>query len=196
MESLNINLDLLYNEIENSRGIFMKDNQRQALRDAYYAGIIDGEGTITITRSFTKNIIKNSKIKNPRYLPLIRVGMTDGNLIHSIQKHFLCGKVYYEGVRKDRPNSKPIYRWVITNRFQAIEVLKRLKNYLIVKNKQCKLLINFCEEWKTPFNKSKGLDPDEILRREDLYLKLKKLNSVGAAATTETCSIRESEVTV
>jgi len=59
------------------------------------------------------------------------------------------------------------------------------------------LVIKFCEERKTTgFRRNKKLPISELQRREELYWKVKKLNAVGAPATTKQEDTREGEAMV
>src|SRR3990167_10084680 len=94
-----------------------RDNQRQTALYAYLAGIVDGEGTITI-------------MKNPkRYIPLICCGMTSKKIISLLTKT-LGGNMYKERVLENR---KQMYRWRVSGREVILETLKKITPYLIEK---------------------------------------------------------------
>src|SRR3990167_1487725 len=149
-----------------------QDNQRQAVLFSYLAGIIDGEGTIRIGCA-------RHKKWNIRYSAAMSVGMTNEEIIDLLVKCFGSKK------RIERvPNRKLIYRWGTSGNKTIPTILKQFLPYLIVKKKQAELVIRFCEERQTTgFRRNKGLPKKELQRRERLYLKVKALNAVGAAAT-------------
>lgn len=169
----------------------MQGNQRQALRIAYCAGLIDGEGSICVTK--TKPM--QNRI-NPLHAPLIRVGMNKEEPMKFLQDTFQCGKIYYEGVRKDRPNQNPMYRWVVTKRDEVVKVIDQVMEFLLVKNQQAILVKEMCQGWVLAKAKKLGTYPEELQRREDCYKKCRKLNAVGAAATTKPEDSREVEAIV
>jgi len=169
----------------------MQGNQRQAIRIAYCAGLIDGEGSICVTK--TKPMQNRT---NPLHAPLIRVGMNREKPMKFLQETFECGNIFYEGVRKDRPNQNPMYRWVVTNRNDVVKVIDMILPHLLVKNEQAILVKEMCEGWVLSVAKKHGTYPEEIQRRQDYYEKCKVLNAVGAAATTKSQSIREDEAIV
>lgn len=171
----------------------MQGNQRQALRIAYCAGLIDGEGSICVTK--TKAQVYQGR-KAPLHAPLIRVGMIQEEPMKYLQETFNAGNIFYEGVRKDRPTQRPIYRWVVTNRAKVIKILTELMPYIFVKKKQAILVREMCEGWVLCQNKMAGTLENELLRREHYYLKCKELNAVGAAATTKPDDNREVEAIV
>jgi len=155
----------------------MQGNQRQAVLVAYLAGIIDGEGCFRIGKA--------PKKYNPVYTAYIQVGMVD-KCIPKLLLQTFGGNLREERVLEKRS----IWRWTANSRKKVLEISKILEPYLIVKKQHVKLIIDFCENFKNyrvnQYNlHNSPLHSQELQRREDLYLKMKKLNAVGAAATTE-----------
>mgnify|MGYP003604071727 CR=1 FL=1 len=172
----------------NERFVYsMQGNPRQATL-CYIAGIIDGEGTIRIHKS--KPYQKN-KHKNYSYSAGIGVGMVE-KIIPQLLKESFGGSLREECV----PERRSIWRWQVSGRMSVYKILEELVPYLIVKREQALAVMEFCQEWHTPFSRQQGLSNRELQRREDAYLKLRKLNAVGAAATTKRVNIREDEAIV
>jgi hypothetical protein len=169
----------------------MQGNQRQALRLAYCAGIIDGEGSICVTKTKPQQARTN-----PLHAPMIRVGMVEREVLEFMQETFESGYLYDEGVRKDRPTNQFIYRWRVTNRDEVIRIINMILPYLIVKRRQALLVKEMCQGWVLSPSKKLGTPPEELLRREDYYNKCKILNAVGAAATTKPRDTCEGEAIV
>lgn len=174
----------------------MQGNQRQAILWAYLAGLIDGEGSFVIQKTEVEKISKSSNCVSPRYLPFFCIGMVDKAPLDLIQETIGLGKVYEECVRDRRS----IWRIRFGGRVKLIPFIKELLPYLIVKKKQAQLLLEFCENWVSPGKKEHGyrdrVSDQELQRREEAYLKMRKLNAVGAAATTKSKSTREGEAIV
>lgn len=173
----------------------MYGNQRQAVLWAYLAGLIDGEGSFVIQKTSVEKIAKSSRSKTPKYLAYFCIGMVDKEPLDLIKDTIGMGKVYEERV----PNRRSIWRIRFAGRITLMPFIRQLLPYLIVKKKQAELLLNFCENWVTPDNeggKRKLVSDEELQRREEAYLKMRKLNAVGAAATTKSKSIREDEAIV
>lgn len=166
-------------------------NPMQAALYAYIAGIIDGEGSIRINKNFTPHLIQVHHLKNPMYYAQINLGMVSKE-IPDLLKDTFGGNVREERV----PNRRSIWRYSLTGRNQLISTLKILLPYLRVKKEHAKVAIAFCENWQVPFSRQAGTDIQEIQRREDAYQTMRKLNAVGAAATTEPKDTREGEATV
>jgi hypothetical protein len=163
----------------------------EAVLISYLAGIIDGEGTIRINRCAGEATLKQLKRKNPIHAGQISVGMSSREVCERLQAAF-GGSVREERVPA---GCKVIYRWAITSRPMVISALRALLPYLIVKKEQAEEVLKFCEFWPTD-KIHLGLTQQELQRREDAFWKVRKLNAVGAPATTERKDMREHEATV
>ena len=164
-------------------------NPRQAALWAYIAGIIDGEGSIRINKAMKPY----NGMKNPSYNAQINIGMVNKE-IPDLLKETFNGQ---GNVREERVSGmRSIWRYSLTGRSKMIAVLNNLLPYLIIKKEHAKTVIDFCKNWETPRVRQYGIDPQELQRREDAFQKMRKLNAVGAAATTKRFSTREGEAIV
>jgi hypothetical protein len=170
-------------------GVFMQDNQRQALQIAYIAGLLDGEGSFCFCKTESEKTMQYLKRKSPLYRPQVRLGMVDPRPIRLVNSVF-PGYMHCEGVRKDRPTYQVMYRWVLYKREPLVPMLETIIPYLIVKKEQAETLLDSIKNWKN-IKRGHLLDPDELQRREEAYQKMRKLNAVGAAATTKFQGSRE-----
>lgn len=154
------------------------DNPRQAALTAYAAGLIDGEGTIRIAKfgPYAKN-----KSKHPHYYVAVVVGMVTPAPLRVLMDHFGIGTMREERV----PNARSIWRWSVNAQAQAKTLLEEIRPYLLVKGEHADLALMFIERKTAPFSRRLGLGAEEIRMREDAYLAMRKLNAVGAAATTK-----------
>jgi hypothetical protein len=84
---------------------------------AYVAGIIDGEGTITLTRTH--------RGENRR--PVLSVSSTESPLLHYIQSIIGVGRI--TGKVCSRPHHSPSFTYVVSGR-QALDVLGQVVAYL------------------------------------------------------------------
>lgn len=124
---------------------------------AYLAGIIDGEGNISI--GITKWARKNVVYRN-HYLRL-QVTNTDSALIKWLGR--LGGSTT---VRKPRPRAKVTYCWTKLCR-QAAEVLEQIYPYLIIKKKQAETSLFFQSRRRRRGNIRKpriDIELDEIVK--------------------------------
>ena len=99
------------------------------LLDAYFAGLIDGEGTIAVY-TFSTGIIR----------PVIKVDMTCKKTILALHAHFGG----YMGVKKieNIPNRKPQWHWEVTFK-KSIEVCKKIRPYLITKSENADIVLSY-----------------------------------------------------
>lgn len=141
-------------------------NQREAVLLAYMAGILDGEGCFSITKT------KPSDCINPRYTGRVMIGMTDKEVISLFYEKF-GGSMLIERVQ----NRKPIYRWkLVGDSERVINFLEKIIPYLICKKPQAEILLEYVKTKKiSGYQKNKGLPIEELHRREDFYLKIKEL---------------------
>jgi len=170
-------------------------NQTQAVQIAYLAGIYDGEGTIRINKCGTAMYRAKHKTINPTYIAHLCLGMIDKRIPELLCKVF-GGHMRYERAPEGK-NCRGVWRWESTGRQNVTRIVTMLYPYLIVKKAQADVVLDLCNNWETPYSRSAGVGQREILRREQLYQKMKKLNAVGGAAlSTEREDIREGETTV
>lgn len=137
------------------------------IKRSYFAGIIDGEGNISIT---CYNYSKPRKYKRHRLL--LAVTNTDKKLIVWIKRNF--GGSYYSYWNK-YPKSKEIHRWECCDK-QAENIINDIFPYLIIKKNQAKLAIKFRE---TIGINGKCIDDKIIRKRENMKKEMNKLNKKG-----------------
>jgi len=171
----------------------MHDNPQQAVLWSYIAGIIDGEGCFMMRRISPKaKCLKGGNYKNPKYMPMFSIGMVDRRI-----PDLLCETTGYSNVREERVrNRRSIWRWALSGSNNLPDFINNVMPYLIVKKQHAEIILEFFDKMETPHNRKLGLSENELLRREELYQKIKKLNATGAAATTEYSNCREVEATV
>lgn len=131
----------------------------------YLAGIIDGEGTITIKRS------------DNRLYCEVSVGNSCLELIKRIQKMISTNKRYMEKRRKD-PNRKPLWVFKISARPDVKKLLEQIKDALIVKKKQAELVLEFIDIMDSRLN-IHSIPPKAI----EIYEKVRELNRRGATSS-------------
>lgn len=132
---------------------------------AYLAGIVDGEGSITVS----------SKERGRNYACRLAVGMTSLEIVLLLQSAF-GGSIRTE----ERENRMTMYRWYLTKNADTLATLTALRPFLRVKQRQADLVVDFIIH--NPVPNGGVLSSDERSRRESIYTKVRKLNAVGAAA--------------
>jgi hypothetical protein len=115
-------------------------NQRQTLF-AYLAGIIDGEGTITIH----KTKIKESW--NYSYAPAIRIGLVNQEVVKLFADTFSL-KVRQEKQR-GVPNRQLMFRAETSGTHKVIKIINKVYPYLIIKKKQADVIYELCKKFNS-----------------------------------------------
>ena len=141
---------------------------------AYMAGIMDGEGSVSIIKT-------NLKGRNPCHVANTRVAMLDKAALLLFKKSFGFARVSKD---TSRNGYRGIYRWDARGPEVGI-VLEALFPYLRVKRKQAKLVLRFLKTRKL-FWPRKGvkrsslrLTKKELEHRESLRDKVLRLNWRG-----------------
>jgi len=138
------------------------------ISDKYLAGFLDGEGCISIHR--------HKKIRDKYKQCDLRVEIVNCYLlvIREIAKRL---KTKFIRKTRQNPNWKILYRISIPGN-KAMQILKRLLPYLIVKRKQAKLAIDF-QKMKNQKN-WKRMNRDKYNKlKKSYWIKFKKLNKRG-----------------
>jgi hypothetical protein len=120
---------------------------------AWLAGIMDGEGCISLLRRHTY------------YVPSVKIANTNEKLIHRCKEILdMCGVVYSVTYfdRNERVNAKPSWTIVMESRPRVVAVLQLLEPYLISKNEQAKLVLDWCSKGKRQPTETKELFIDNI----------------------------------
>ena len=103
---------------------------------AYLAGIIDGEGTISLT------LINDKKRKREYLRPYILIGNSNPKLFEYLERRIVRGSIT-KSLKVDR--KKTVYRWQITD-WQSIKlILRNTIPFLVLKWEQAELLLEFSE---------------------------------------------------
>lgn len=140
---------------------------------AYLAGIVDGEGCITITR-----LSPNEKqhTKNYRFQFTLVIVNTSPALITWLHDNF-GGRVVRKKV--DRTRHKQTWAWVLKES-AAIPLLKRLLPYMVIKRRQAEAVIELKRDW-VYFRGHRMISTEELSRRSALWEEVRRLNRPGIA---------------
>lgn len=150
---------------------------------AYMAGLVDGEGTISIATTKATH----------RFRPFIEITNTDPLMIKWLQKYF------WQKVRKGETDlHRPVFKVHLTG-YGITPFLERIKPYLTAKKIQCSLLMAFIklrqnQNWKDSSSvemldtlkdlrilnsRKKGMEPSKEIMRAKYVALLKNLDGVG-----------------
>ena len=128
---------------------------------AYIAGIIDGEGTITLVR---KHI-------NENYSPEVSVANTNLNLLNWLKKKTDGGVILKKQKRSERHSDA--YTWKLRGN-KALDLLSKVQELLIIKKQHAELLLRNYKEY-TPRNGR--YTSEQLQNKMKLVAEIRKLNS-------------------
>jgi len=130
----------------------------------WLAGLIDGEGTITVER------LRRRKNNNINYRPLIVINNTSLELIQKVREVCSCGTIslHSPSYMKRFPQKRTVYSIKIKGSFNVSAILKQIYPYLIVKRKQAEIVLKICEENIKAYSTNKLANTKylEMLKRE------------------------------
>jgi len=136
---------------------------------AYVAGIVDGEGCITLARTGIRNS-KNTSIS-------LFVTVTNTNIwIIEWLKFAFGGTIYTNRKRNETTNRKAVYTWGLYT-LSALEFLKLIYPYLRLKKPQAEIAIKFLE---MRGQKGRRFNTEEQEIGESQRIEMGKLNKRGA----------------
>ena len=139
----------------------------------YLAGIIDGEGTITI--------VKQKIEKRVGYSMRIQVGNTSEKLIDWLSENFWGGTSQHPLVK----NRKRVLDWYIIA-YPAYKLLLKIRDKLLIKQEQCEVCIEY---WQRVARNNYGGRRQRPLwathRAESLYQQIRGLNKTGYNKTQQ-----------
>lgn len=108
---------------------------------AYLAGLVDGDGTISIT------IITRKDWNGYSFQPYISLGMTSRKLCKWAQHHF-GGNLY--GYESKREGHQKVYHWKLYGRQALVSLVKELLPYLLVKKEAALNILAYADLGKQP----------------------------------------------
>jgi len=137
----------------------------------YFAGIMDGEGSISIRQS--KSQAKNHQYQYRAYL---QIGMTSKEVIDWVVEN--VGGGYSKG-KNDSVKEKASYNWRM-NPVDGANILQQILPYLILKRLQALVFIEYAKtvSLRGSYGK-KGLPKEINDERERLYKIMHRLNLKG-----------------
>jgi hypothetical protein len=137
---------------------------------AYIAGIIDGEGCITVSRR------NDPTCKQGFYLrPFLTTANTSREMLDFCHQKTGLGQIIY--YRSKQVNHRNAWRWNVWTQ-QALSVLIIVSPYLITKKRQADLLIELATLQRGKYGRS-GLPEGSLARRIKIELEIKQLNKRG-----------------
>jgi len=131
----------------------------EEVEKAYLAGIVDGEGTVTLMKHH----------KNETHIPF--VGIANNNLeLLKWTKSLIGGNICSK--KKRLPHHKDSYVLNI-RQDRALRFLGEIKQYLIIKRKQAELIT---AKYKSVTHRAGKYTPEMLIRKEKLVAEIRRLN--------------------
>lgn len=140
---------------------------------AYLAGLLDGEGYVSILKSRKGNKATWNNARDYVYVPVIKIAMTDKDIIQWLYNSF--GGTFE--TRKAYGNSRESYCWSSRKKHTA-DFIALLYPYLRVKKAQAKILMDYR---KCAGKVGQKISDDTWAKRDAMYEQMRKLNKRGAA---------------
>jgi hypothetical protein len=103
---------------------------------AWLAGLIDGEGCISIWRER-----REGNRSGFRYYAMVHIANTNRGLLDAIAK-VIPGEVYLKDARKKLANHKPLFMFAVSRRALS-PVLTRIAPFLVIKKRQAEIAMQF-----------------------------------------------------
>lgn len=131
----------------------------EEVEKAYLAGIVDGEGTVTL--------MKHHKNETP--IPFVSVANNNYELLSWI-KALAGGNICAKKKRLPHHNNS----YVLNIRHdRALRFLNEIKKYLIIKRQQAKLITT---EYKSVTHRAGRYTPELLAKKYELVAKIRQLN--------------------
>lgn len=148
-------------------------NALQETDKAYLAGLIDGEGCITITKT------QGKVNRTPVYTATVVIAMTNKNVLEYVKAMTGIGSMAIQD-RSQRENYSDAYRWFITVTSDIRDLLLSIIPFLHVKKVEAESMVEFLS-LPRPKLAGKGYitPPFYVQQRENYYLLLRDLKTAG-----------------
>ena len=131
----------------------------EEVEKAYLAGIVDGEGTVTLSKHHKNETPTPRVIVANTNLELLRwIKARVGGVITSKRKYKIC--------------HRDSYAWAVCQN-RAICFLNDIKQFLIIKKKQADLITR---DYKKVTNRAGRYTPEMLSKKYQLVNKIRKLN--------------------
>lgn len=139
---------------------------------AYIAGIVDGEGCISLAKNRWQTIHS--------YTICFRIAITNINALKWLQKTTGIGTIGKCSISKgwNRPNIKPMYRWQFGANGMR-ELLPEIIPYLIIKKEVAILVLEWLSRYGSKKLSGRYLTEEDRKWKYENYIKIRDLNQRG-----------------
>ncbi len=151
---------------------------------AYCAGLIDGEGCISITRTDQRRRDRQNRPWNSKGFRLfLNMAITDDDKPLKYLIGTIGGKTYEH--KRRTTTGRKVYSWYLDGN-RALRAIKKLKDYLIIKKQEALIGIEFQNHInRVPSNLKYKFNPDLYAERLEMYNRMKKIKRNRAGVETK-----------
>ncbi len=155
----------------------MNELPEAPVTNAYIAGIVDGEGSI----SMYKAVSRTGGVDGKRYRVRCSIANTNLEMLEFTKNYFGAGSIY---TSKPKAKHKVVYMLYFYDN-QAHQVIKAIRPYLIIKKKQADVAISFHDHVakekikRDTRGRISNISPESIAFRIKTSDQLSKLNRRG-----------------
>ncbi len=139
---------------------------------AYMAGIVDGEGCFYIGKIPKKS---GDGYVSEHYRGLLKIDNTDYSLIEWMNNKFSGTNSAATRSTSTRRFEREVFSWIVTGD-RLLDLCEQIQPYLIIKAKQCEIMIKFRKSYEGRIGNTKVSD-ESIAVRQLCLEDIRKLNS-------------------
>lgn len=141
---------------------------------AYAAGLIDGEGTISLRR---RSVGRGGNAKGSTYESSVYMSSTTPVLTDWMQQRW-PGHIYFTD-RRPTTNQKDIWKWTLERKVEVDAFLAAIEPFLVLKAPQARLILAY----RTTFSGFRGawapVTDEVVVARAAIYDQMCSLNQRG-----------------
>ena len=141
---------------------------------AYFAGIVDGEGSLTI------GTYAKTKKGTPVWHTYLGISNTEESLIHWICERFGGAKLKYTPKQTPKNSRKEVFRWQCSGE-RLLHICELILPYSVCKKRQIEIMIEVRNSFKlieyNDGNRGPSISQDVLDLRLNLMLELRNLHN-------------------
>lgn len=149
----------------------------------WLAGIVDGEGHLTVAR------IHNKARRHPSYRPCLHITNTDMRILKRVSEivESVTGCTpYIVKAAKGGNGYKPVHRVQVDAQYELVALLPVLRPHLVAKAEQASIALEFCKRQAIRLARRRT---DEVRDLDEAdYLRCRALNRKGEAVVEQTAA--------
>ena len=139
---------------------------------AWAAGLIDGEGCISLTRRSPQ---RTNGAVNPNYRLILKVTMCHEGTVRALLDLFKVGTIHAQAQQQSYWTKAWIWH---CNAEDAEKVLQQIKPYMLTKLEEAEVALDFLAQTdRNRAGKARKLTPEDVARREIFFCRLRDLKT-------------------